>query len=403
MPLSRRTFVVVSALGLLSKAGVGAPVLRSNMRTLGRLPNGLAYHVLCHPAARKTTVYMVYGSGCRHDPPEAQGTAHMLEHALFRATDVAGRIFDAQFMALGLNGEAFTTEDITAYHCVAPEEHVPAVLGIEAARMVTMTLSQEALAVEKNVVLAEIAAKDADFLLNQRLTAAVMHGTAYANQLAGVPEQVERLTVSNLQDFHAQHYAPGNAVVVLVGPAPVATMEAWIAAAFSTIDKPFAGYGAHAQWKHEVSSRHPVPARPTHLALSWPGLRTAESALGAFWDTWPVRVLGSDVSAFNLCYEQTGRLVLSAPRNSETVERQAAALSSQLARALRRANDAVLQGSLKNAVELSLRLKRQHPSVLAEQQVQHWQTDRTPLPVRQSTPLAQLQTLLQAPPDIFLV
>lgn len=414
MSVNRRTFLASCAALLAGPAAAlpsgavnaaGAPgAMHGPMH--GVLANGLAYRVLEHRAARQSTLYLVYGSGCRHDGPDAQGMAHLLEHAMFRATDGAGLSFDARFKALGLDGKAFTTEDFTAYYCSAPPAQVPQVLALEAARMRELALASSALDVERQVVLAEIAGKDAQFLANQRLTSAVLHGTGYANALAGLPAHIERCGLADLQAFHGAHYAPANAVLVLVGPSPASDMAAWVQDAFGAVEKPFLARPAHAAWRGGLPhAALPAPAAgaPARLVLSWPGLRASETGLASFWEQWSAQALGSDIETANLCFEHTGRLVLSQPRNAQPVARQAAALRLALVRALERPGTAREQQGLRHAVELGLRVQRQASRALAEQQVYQWLAQRTPVPSRPATPLAALAQLLQGPPELFFV
>jgi hypothetical protein len=402
MTISRRAFLSLAALGCSPAVSAFGNAFAGASRE-GTLPNGLAYKVLQHPSARHTTVYMVYGSGCRHDPLGAEGTAHLVEHAMFRTTDASGVSADAQFKALGLEGTAFTTEDFTVYTSTVPLQHIPAVLAIEASRMRAMPMTAEALAVEKRVMLSEIATKDADFIANQRLTTAVMHGTGYANQLAGDPAQVEQISVSALQAFHADHYAPANAAIVLVGLAPAATMESWVAEAFGRIEKPFAAQSRHQNWHlpKDASVARLAPASAKTLALSWPGMRASETGLAGVWSKWSARALPPNITATNLCFEHTGRLVLSVDRNHQTVAVQALALRQSVARALRNAGSTMQQEGLRNAVELNLRLKRQAAVELAEQRLVEWIAQRSPVPARHASPFIELQHLLQQTPEVF--
>lgn len=401
MKLTRRQFILAAAASFAPGVQAETPYLRE-----GRLANGLSYKVLRQANARKTVMYMVYGSGCRHDPHDAQGTAHAVEHLMFRSQYTeTGRPYDAEFKELGIDGKAFTTEDVTTYHCETPSSLLPCIFALEAARMRSITLSAAAFETEKNVVLAEIASKDASFQSNQRLTSAVMQGTTYTRSLAGIPEHIAALSLEAAIQFHTDHYAPANVALIVVGPDAPSAIEGWIYDAFGALDKPFLAQATHNQWKIELPTESVAVSGQPHgvLALAWPGPRTSENSLRDYWSKWSMRALSPDISATDLCFEHDGRFVLSVKRNSQPVAAQQAALRNAVHEAFKRTMSPQWQEGIRNSLELERRLQQHQPNDFAERLLETWLAERTPPPVRHASDWEQLHSLLRKSPQGYLL
>lgn len=401
MILTRRQFILAAAASF-------APGVQAETHSLleGRLTNGLSYKVLRQANARKTVMYMVYGSGCRHDPHDAQGTAHAAEHLMFRsAYSETGRPYNDEFNELGVKGSAFTTEDVTTYHCETASSLLPRIFALEAARMCSMALSPAAFETEKNVVLAEIAGKDVSFQSNQRLTSAVMQGTTYARSLAGIPEHIAALSLEAANQFHTTHYAPANAVLIVVGPDDPSAIEGWIYDAFGALNKPFLAQATHSRWKVELPTDSVAVSGQAHgvLALAWPGPRTSEKSLRDYWYKWSKQGLSSEISATDLCFEHDGRFVLSVKRNSQPVAAQEAALKNAVHEALKRTMSPRWQEGIRNSIELDKRLRRQQTDEFAERLLENWVAERTPPPVRRVADWEQLHSLLSKSPQGYLL
>ncbi|MDO8414725.1 MAG: insulinase family protein [Agitococcus sp.] len=398
MGLTRRQFLLAMAASVASGANAKSPSYRE-----GKLKNGLCYKVLQQENARHTVMYMAYGSGARHDPTTAQGTAHVLEHLMFRATsDETGQPYDAQFKAMGVDGKAFTTEDITTYYCQSSHRLLPQIFALEAARMRSLDLTDAAFHTEKNVVLAEVASKNASFQVNQRLTSTVMQGTSYAQSLAGIPAHITALSFDAVRQFHDAHYAPANSALIIVGPGDSAEIEGWIYTAFDALTKPFLAQSTHPIWHNAPSV--PQASPPLDLiSLAWQGPRASEKALRDYWSTWCAQGFNPGISATDLCYEHTGRLVLSAQRNSTSVIAQVTELKKAVHDAFNRTASPQWLEGVKNSLELERRLQRHQTDSLVETLLAQWIAERTPPPTRGATEREQLISLLQNPPEVHLL
>ena len=118
-------------------------------------PNGL--HALLFPdnSKPKITVNVVYRVGSRNEGYGETGMAHLLEHMTFKST-TSGRVLFADLSehAGGGNFNGQTSYDQTMYFEIvnAGDDNLRWALGLEADRMVNMTMAGEDLVTEMPVV-----------------------------------------------------------------------------------------------------------------------------------------------------------------------------------------------------------------------------------------------------------
>ena len=114
-----------------------API-RYTSRTL---PNGLRVYAVRDATSPNAAVQVWYGVGGRDDPRGRSGFAHLFEHLMFKATrNMPPETLDRLTEDVGGENNAFTSEDVTAYHEVVPANHLERLLWAEAERMRSLSL-----------------------------------------------------------------------------------------------------------------------------------------------------------------------------------------------------------------------------------------------------------------------
>ncbi|MFR9795088.1 M16 family metallopeptidase [Streptomyces sp. MS06] len=187
-----------------------------------RLDNGLRVVVTEDHDAPAVAVAVTYDVGFRSEPEGSSGFAHLFEHLMFEGSARVGRGQHAQLVqASGGVFNGTTHRDHTAYYQVVPAEALERVLFLEADRMRAPRITEETLAHQIAVVREEvrrnISGRPYGGFPWVQLPPAVF--TTFANTHNGYGDLAD-LEASRPDDFAAffdTYYAPGNAVLTVVG------------------------------------------------------------------------------------------------------------------------------------------------------------------------------------------
>ncbi len=190
----------------------------ARIETLG---NGLTVCLLENRRAPVVTCALFYRAGARDEAVGEGGTAHFLEHMMFKGSRryAAGEI-DRQTQALGGASNAFTSHDTTAYYFDFAPDHWPEALAIESDRMANLTLDAGQLASERQVVLEEIAMYEGEpWDALEQAVVAEFYGSdhPYGLPVIGSREELALADQRRLANFHQRFYQPSNAILVLSG------------------------------------------------------------------------------------------------------------------------------------------------------------------------------------------
>lgn len=187
-----------------------------------RLPNGL--RVVLDPDHRRARVAvgLTVGVGFRHERPGQEGLAHLVEHLFFEGS---GRVpaggFRAPVHQVGGLVNGTTHPDHTEFHQVAPPSALERLLFTDADRLRASVVTADTLADQLAVVIDEIRQATGDHRYGglpwPRLPRVVFDDFADAHDGYGDPRQLLRTSVSDCQDFLAEHYTAANTVLTLSG------------------------------------------------------------------------------------------------------------------------------------------------------------------------------------------
>ena len=94
-----------------------------------------------------------YRVGAADEVPGKSGLAHFLEHLMFKGTAKVAPAEMSRIVARnGGNDNAFTSQDYTAYYQNVARDKLDLVMGLEADRMVNLTLDEVSVSTEREVV-----------------------------------------------------------------------------------------------------------------------------------------------------------------------------------------------------------------------------------------------------------
>jgi len=184
------------------------------------LDNGLRVVIVHNPLAPVVTTVVNYRVGSNEAPEGFPGTAHALEHMMFRGSPGLSADQLAEIAAaMGGDFDADTQQTVTQYFFSVPAEDLDLALHIEAIRMrdllsTTALWQHERGAIEQEVV-QDLSSPE--YVCYTRLLAALFKGTPYAHDALGTRASFDRTSAAMLRQFHATWYAPNNAILVIAG------------------------------------------------------------------------------------------------------------------------------------------------------------------------------------------
>ncbi|MGE0416525.1 MAG: M16 family metallopeptidase [Acetobacteraceae bacterium] len=250
------------------------------------LANGLRVVVVPNRLAPVVATELTYLVGSNDAPPGFPGTAHALEHMMFRGSPGLDRDQLADISArLGGSYNATTSETVTTYTYTVPAADLGLVLRIEALRMRDLSLHDADWAQERGAIEQEVARAESNplFAFRERMRASLFDGTPYAVSALGSRPSFERTDITMLRDFYRRWYAPNNAVLVIVGDVDPAAAVTEAERAFADI--PRRDVPAHASVEprpvRPATLRYPTSAATGLVVLGYrfPGLKAADFAV----------------------------------------------------------------------------------------------------------------------------
>lgn len=213
-----------------SLAMASDPLLETDA-TVVTLDSGL--RVVLESQRRTDTValHLRMGVGARDELDGELGCAHLFEHLMFEGSEnVPGGQFDTLLTAAGGSNNAWTSEDITAYHMSFPAGAADLALYLESDRLgfLSAGVTEENVANQRSVVLQERAEGYAephgrDWDAFNRLI--WPEGHPYHVPIIGTVADIEGFSVDGTRTFWDNHYRTQNAVLALVGNFSVDEME----------------------------------------------------------------------------------------------------------------------------------------------------------------------------------
>src|SRR6478672_9092229 len=121
------------------------------------LPNGLRVITVPTDYPNIAALYIAVSTGSRNEVEAGKsGFAHLFEHLMFRGTEkFPAEAYNQIMQQAGADSNAFTSDDITAYHSTFSKEDLEQILMVEADRFQHLKYPPEILKTESLAVLGE--------------------------------------------------------------------------------------------------------------------------------------------------------------------------------------------------------------------------------------------------------
>ena len=185
------------------------------------LSNGLKVLLVEVPKAPVATVQVWYKVGSRNEVMGRAGLSHMLEHMMFKGTEKYPQgTFSRLIRKNGGIDNAFTSQDFTAYFENLAADRVALALEMEADRMQGLVLNMKELTTEREVVKEERRLRtedDPQGALVEALFAQAYLSHPYHWPVIGWFNDLDAMTLNDLQQHYDTYYAPNNATLIVVG------------------------------------------------------------------------------------------------------------------------------------------------------------------------------------------
>ncbi len=206
--------------------------------TRATLPNGLRVVIVRDTLAPVVTTEMNYLAGSDEAPEGLPGTAHAVEHMMFRGSPGLNKDQISALAAnMGGHFNADTNESVTQYFFTVPAHDLDIALHIHAIRMQGVDMAPQEWAQERGAIEQEVSRdlSNPTFNFYTDLRSRLFAGTPYAHTPLGTRPSFEKTTAADLKRFHDTWYAPNNAILVIAGDVDPHATLATVRALFSAI------------------------------------------------------------------------------------------------------------------------------------------------------------------------
>ena len=185
------------------------------------LENGLHCVVIENhkaPIVKQTVLYKV---GSVDEEKGKGGSAHLLEHLMFRGTKYAkDGEFNRVMEKYGVADNAYTSHDVTGYYQFADVSKLEILLAYEADRMANLNFDEKAFEAERKIVYQERMQRVENSPTSpfyERSDAILWGNNPHGQPVTGLPEEIMALKSEDIMDFYHKYYTPSNALLILSG------------------------------------------------------------------------------------------------------------------------------------------------------------------------------------------
>jgi zinc protease len=209
---------ICAALVVPIHAAVRPPKLQYHATTL---PNGLRVILSEDHSTPIVHVSLWYHVGSKNEKKGRTGFAHLFEHMMFKGSkNVEPEAHTSIIASVGGQSNAYTNEDTTVFWQTLPAQFTPLALWLEADRMATLRIDDEAFRREREVVKEErrMRVENQPYgRLNEIVYDHAFTAHPYKHPTIGSIADLESASIEDVREFHRTYYVPENATLTVVG------------------------------------------------------------------------------------------------------------------------------------------------------------------------------------------
>ena len=290
------------------------------------LPNGLRVATVTMPSVQTASIGVWVDAGARHERPEINGVAHMLEHMAFKGTERrSARLIAEEIENVGGQLNAYTSRESTAYYARVLAEDLPLAADILADILQHSTFESDELERERGVILQEIGQTldTPDDLIFDLFQETAFPDQSLGRPILGPADIVGAMSRDQLTGYMAEHYAPERMILAAAGKVEHERLVELGGELFQKLPAASSGAGEVEAGRYAPGDlRKQRELEQVHLILGLPAfsyhdddfyaLQVLSAMLGGgmssrlFQEVREKRGLAYSVFSFAACYRDTG-------------------------------------------------------------------------------------------------
>lgn len=222
MHQNRAVLTILLALMITGSAAMAGPVFPYTYTT-ETLPNGLRVIMIPMETPGLLAYYSVVRTGSRDEVEQGKsGFAHFFEHMMFRGTKkYPANVYDSLITTLGAKANAYTTDDLTAFHLNFASEDLEKVIALESDRFQNLSYEKAAFQTEAGAVYGEYrkGITSPYAVLNEKMQDLAYDVHTYKHTTIGFEADIKAMPeqYDYSRSFFARFYRPENVVIVIAG------------------------------------------------------------------------------------------------------------------------------------------------------------------------------------------
>lgn len=187
------------------------------------LENGLKIITIPMPSNGIVSYYTLVRTGARDEYEQGKtGFAHFFEHMMFRGTKkYPGTVYDSLIISIGADGNAYTTDDYTAYHLSLSKEDLDLVMELESDRFQNLSYPEAEFKTEAGAVYGEYRKNITNpiSVLWEKLKYTAYDKHTYKHSTIGFVEDIKAMPslYEYSMEFYSNYYRPENSILMVAG------------------------------------------------------------------------------------------------------------------------------------------------------------------------------------------
>jgi predicted Zn-dependent peptidase len=188
------------------------------------------------PSVRSAAIGIWVNVGSRDEVASQTGSAHYLEHLLFKGTKNRTALdISSTIDAVGGEMNAFTSKEVTCFYTRVLDTSVPEAIEVLVDMITSATITSVDVDQERQVVLEEIAMRDDDpaDIVHEQFSRALYGDAPLGRSILGTVENISSLSRRSIHGFYRKYYTPDRLVVAVAGNIDHASIVKQIRKAFN--------------------------------------------------------------------------------------------------------------------------------------------------------------------------